>query len=96
MTDAETLAAILDAHEPDSHAEFLALIGAHAMLRGGADPAEVLAHLEAQSDSIRAMAALEHQHGVAAVFELAAQKARELREREQAELADSNRAAPPA
>ena len=83
MTDAETLAAILDEHEPASHSELFALIHARAMLREGAEPAEVLAHLEAQSDSIRDMTALQQEHGIGAVFELVGKLARESRERAQ-------------
>ena len=53
MSDADTLAAILDAHEPGSHAEVIALIHARGMLRDGAEPAAVSAALEAQREYVR-------------------------------------------
>lgn len=86
MTDAQTLRTILAAHKPASLAEQMTLIHTSVMLRNGADPTQVLAHLEAQRDSVREWAAFEHEHGVSALFEQIREKAREMHRREAAEL----------
>ena len=72
MIDADTLEAILDEHEPDTHTELLALCAAKARLREGADPAVVLAVTEGSRD----MAAFEREYGLAATFDRVRELAR--------------------
>jgi hypothetical protein len=82
MIDADTLEAILDEHEPDTHTELLALCAAKARLREGADPAVVLAVTEGSRD----MAAFEREYGLAATFD----RVRELARHARAEPADND------
>jgi len=82
MIDADTLEAILDEYEPDTHTELLALCAASARLRDGADPADALAIMEDSRDG----AADEREYGIGAMFDRVNELARPAR----AEPADND------